>query len=95
MSLVLCNELYMPWRDELLKGLSTSEPSAPAEFGVWTAMDFSGRDIGKIRRVADYRTSIPGIRKLGAAGFVDAAGVNPHVPKAVRPRNGTSIPDLG
>ena len=86
--------------DELLERPSTAKPPTLAEGGALSPMVLSGRDVGEVC-VADRCEAVPlvhgvdGFGKLGAAGFVDTAGVDPDVVVAVLLCDTACLSDLG
>ena len=97
---VLREKLHADRRDKLLERPSTAKPPAQVKGGTPSMMVLSGRDVGEIC-IADLCEAVPlvhgvdGFGKLGAAGFVDTARVDPDVAIAVLSRNGACFPDLG
>ena len=96
---VFREKLYAERRNELLECPSTVKPPALVEGGVLSMMVLSWRDVGEIC-VADLCEAVPLVHgvdcfgKLGAAGFIDAAGVDPDVAVAVLSCDAACLSDL-
>ena len=86
-------------RDELLKRPATPEPTAPAEPGGPHSHVPVGGDIRE-EGIADLGVAVPvehrvdGLGQLGAAGFIDTAGVDPDVAVTVAAGDFARLPDF-
>ena len=96
---VLREKLHADRRDKLLERPSTAKPPAQVKGGTPSMMVLSGRDVGEIC-IADLCEAVPlvhgvdGFGKLGAAGFVNATGVDPDVVIAVLSCDAACMEDL-